>query len=107
MCFCGKKKLYEKWFSVDIGMTELVCLSLVWLALGAETTDSDADGWSLSSLILSNNHMTITWQSSNSHISLNPSASRFVQPFSSCFLSSQTFCIITVCSGSLGEPRMG
>lgn len=39
-----KKKLYEKWFSVDIGMTELVCLSLVWLALGAETTDSDADG---------------------------------------------------------------
>lgn len=33
-------------------------LACIAVSLGAETTNSDADGWSLSSLILSNSHKT-------------------------------------------------
>lgn len=40
---------------MNLYVSFLVCIAV---SLGAETTNSDADGWSLSSLILSNSHKT-------------------------------------------------
>lgn len=53
---------------MNLYVSFLVCIAV---SLGAETTNSDADGWSLSSLILSNSHKTTLGLTVTSSLSLS------------------------------------